>query len=371
MRTRSPLAGLVGPLVVALIVALIVAVAATSAFAHQNTIAYSTIVVTGDDVAWQVAISENDVGAAAGTGEGVFSRQDLPQFRDKILGYVAAKIAVRRGVVPCDLGRRELVASGEGATTYFTTSLRWKCPVSDGPLVLRYDLFFELDPRHQSVVDLTVERDRIAETLTADRRELVLSGGGRLVKYLAHFVQLGTEHILTGFDHLAFLLALLLVLVVAPRERLIRDAIRTITAFTIAHSVTLLAAAFGCVRLRSYWVEASIAASIVAVALWNLRRTPPRARSLATFVFGLIHGLGFAAILAETTLPRDARVASVLAFNVGVELGQLGVLAMLTPVVWWARRRSDTTRRRIVDVSSVLLALLGIGWLVLRLRSAS
>lgn len=357
-------------LVAAVIGVLVVASSAPS-FAHQNTIAYSTIGVEGDDVTWQVAISEYDVGAAAGTGEGVFLRQDLPQHHDTILAYVVSKVGVRRGVTPCEPRRRELWPSGQGATTYFTTWLSWKCPASDAPIVLRYDLFFELDPRHQSVVDLTVARDRLAETFTVDRRELVLSGENGLVKYLVHFVQLGTEHILTGFDHLAFLLALLLVLVLAARESLVLDAIRTITAFTVAHSVTLLAAALGWVRLRSYWVEASIAASIVVVALWNLRRAPPRSRWIATFVFGLIHGLGFAAILAETTLPRDARVSSVLAFNVGVELGQLGVLAAVTPLVWWARQRSDVTRRRIVDAGSVLLALLGIGWLVLRLRSGS
>lgn len=351
------------------VVAVFVIASAPSAFAHQNTIAYSTIVVDGNDVTWQVAISEYDVGAAAGTGEGVFLRQDLPQHHDAILAYVAPKIGVRRGVVPCEPQRRELSPSGHGLTTYFTTRLSWKCPVSDEPLVLRYDLFFALDPRHQSMVDLAVEHDRLAETFTAERRELVLSGDGGFVKYLVHFIQLGTEHILTGFDHLAFLLALLLVLVLAPRQRLLLDAIRTITAFTVAHSVTLLAAALGWVRLRSYWVEATIAASIVVVALWNLRRTPPRSRWIATFVFGLIHGLGFATILAETTLPRDARVSSVLAFNVGVELGQLGVLAALTPLIWWARRWSDATRRRLVDVGSLLLALLGIGWLVLRLRS--
>jgi hypothetical protein len=171
---------------------------------------------------------------------------------------------------------------------------------------------------------------------------------------------LGVEHILTGFDHLVFLLGLLLV------GGSISAMLGVITAFTVAHSFTLALAALGLVAPPSAIVEAAIAASILYVGLENLVVERPRHRARLTFAFGLVHGFGFAGALAEAGL-RDHVVPTLLGFNLGVEAGQLAVAAVVLPLLVLARRRASTPAwGRAVRVASVGICLAGAGWLVER-----
>ena len=176
------------------------------------------------------------------------------------------------------------------------------------------------------------------------------------------FLLLGVEHILIGFDHLCFLLALL---IVATR---LRDVVALVTTFTVAHSLTLAAAATGLVSISPRLVEPLIAASIVYVGIENLMlRRPPRYRLVLVFAFGLIHGLGFASVLSER-LPGVSGVAIVpplLAFNVGVELGQLAVAACLVPLISLARSQPKLAPR-FQPALSLVIASVGMIWLFQR-----
>lgn len=179
------------------------------------------------------------------------------------------------------------------------------------------------------------------------------------------FVGWGVHHILIGFDHIAFLLGLLLV------ARRLRALIGVITAFTVAHSITLALAATGTVPLgdgERRLIEVVIAVSIVAVAIENLVVGEPRWRWLSTFVFGLVHGFGFAAVLAQH-LPTGSVAQPLVGFNLGVELGQLAVVAMIWPLLWLIRRsadpeRGERRRRWAIRGGSLLIALLGGLWLI-------
>ena len=177
------------------------------------------------------------------------------------------------------------------------------------------------------------------------------------------FVLLGVEHILTGFDHLCFLLALLLV------ATQFRDVLTIVTTFTVAHSLTLAAAALGRVSLPSSIVEPLIAVSIVYIGLENLfLRRQPRHRLALVFFFGLIHGFGFAGALTER-LPGITGIAVVpplLGFNVGVELGQLAVAAALVPLIRLARSRPSFPTR-LQPACSLLIASAGFIWLAQRI----
>jgi hydrogenase/urease accessory protein HupE len=185
------------------------------------------------------------------------------------------------------------------------------------------------------------------------------------------FFRLGVEHILTGYDHLLFLAALLLVCAT------FREAATIITCFTIAHSLTLALAALDVVRLPSRVVEAVIAASIVYVALENVlapREDGKRVawRAAVTFGFGLVHGLGFASVLRGLglgTTPGGV-VLPLLKFNVGVETGQLAVAAVVFPLFLLARRRGSILEHRLVPACSVLIALVGAWWLFQRVAWA-
>ncbi len=177
------------------------------------------------------------------------------------------------------------------------------------------------------------------------------------------FLFLGIRHILTGYDHLLFLFALL----IACRGP--RPALLLITCFTLAHSLTLALSTFGLVNLPSRFVEATIAASILYVGLENLIRRDSilRGRWLLTFVFGLVHGLGFASVLHEMGIAKTGlgAVVPLVAFNSGVELGQLAVAALVFPVIWQLRRRPSFVRIG-VPACSLLVCAAGAYWLLQR-----
>jgi hydrogenase/urease accessory protein HupE len=175
------------------------------------------------------------------------------------------------------------------------------------------------------------------------------------------FLTLGIEHILMGFDHLAFLLALLLA------GGSLREAAKIITSFTAAHSITLALATFNLVNLPASVVEPLIAVSIVYVGVENLLGRETRRRWLLTFGFGLIHGFGFASVLGELGVGASSGGAAVplLAFNLGVEIGQIAIAALVLPVIWKLRERPRFVLQY-APAASVLIALAGGYWLIER-----
>jgi hypothetical protein len=176
------------------------------------------------------------------------------------------------------------------------------------------------------------------------------------------FVLMGIEHIGTGYDHLLFLFALLVV------TRTFRSALAVITAFTIAHSITLAISTFNLITISPSVNEPLIAATIVYVGLENLwRHGDPHKRWLLTFSFGLIHGFGFATALREMGVGQRAGgvIMPLFGFNLGVELGQLTVAAIVLPIVWKLRTKQNFLRYG-VPICSVLVAMAGAFWFIQR-----
>jgi hydrogenase/urease accessory protein HupE len=177
------------------------------------------------------------------------------------------------------------------------------------------------------------------------------------------FLKLGVEHILTGYDHLLFLCGLLLVC------RRFSTMAAIITCFTLAHSITLALAALDLVNISGRIVEPLIAASILFVGMENLlRRDEPKWRWALTFAFGLIHGFGFAGVLKEVGLGSAGRalIVPLFSFNLGVEVGQIAVTAIVLPLLWWLRRFPAYERYGTKAISAVI-ALTGAYWLFERL----
>ena len=182
--------------------------------------------------------------------------------------------------------------------------------------------------------------------------------GFEIVSSFTNFLTLGVKHILTGYDHLLFLLGLLVV------ARGFFSSLSIITSFTIAHSITLAAATFNLAHIPSRIVEPLIAASIVYVGIENLLRSDvPKARQLVTFGFGLIHGFGFASVLREMGIGAgtDGIALPLLSFNVGVELGQIMVAAVALPIIWKLRAKPVFIARW-APVCSAAVVLLGSFW---------
>jgi hydrogenase/urease accessory protein HupE len=175
-----------------------------------------------------------------------------------------------------------------------------------------------------------------------------------------HFLWMGVMHILSGLDHVLFVLTL----VIAARTR--RELVLIVSSFTLAHSISLALGTFDLVTASPRLVEPLIALSIVYVAVENVVRRAPPSRPAITFGFGLVHGLGFSAALRELGLPARQLVGPLVGFNLGVELGQLAIVLPLLPIVMWLRR-SDLGFRRISLGTNAVVALIACGWFVRRL----
>jgi len=173
---------------------------------------------------------------------------------------------------------------------------------------------------------------------------------------------MGLEHILTGYDHLLFLLGLVLV------GRPLRSLFAAVTAFTLAHSVTLALAAFGVWAPSPRIIEPCIALSLAYVGIENWFVADARGRWRITFLFGLVHGFGFAGALREIALPRAEVPAALFAFNLGVELGQLAVLAALVPLLL-AVRKTEIWKRGGLRACTMTIAMAGFVWFIHRLQS--
>ena len=257
-------------------------------------------------------------------------------------------------------------ASADFDTTSNAVVLRLRfAPAAGTRLELRSTILESLARGQKQLVTLRNENDRI----TAER---VLAGGndtfafeafplGTSSSWLPEFLVLGLEHILTGYDHLAFLLALLLA------GGTLWETTKVISSFTVAHSISLVLATFDLVRVPSGVVEPLIAASIIYIAVENLYQRNLKTRWLLTFAFGLVHGMGFASVLRELGLGRIASEAVVplLSFNLGVELGQIAIATLILPVIWRLRRRR-TFVISYAPACSASLALLGCYWLIER-----
>jgi len=251
-----------------------------------------------------------------------------------------------------------------------------RCTAAPQDLTLAYRLFAASDPTHRGVAQLQFGAHSQPLVLTPDGRPQVFKLGDTppAAGLLSFFLE-GVHHIWIGVDHILFLLVLLLPAVLirlsiawapAPVLRpVLIEVMGVVTAFTVAHSITLALAAFDMLNPPSRWVESLIAASVLLAALNNLFPWLKTGRWRLTFVFGLVHGFGFAGALKDLGLGQGALAGPLLMFNLGVEAGQLAIVAVFVPLAW----RLRTWRcyaRVLLGGGSVLIALLALVWLVER-----
>lgn len=251
-------------------------------------------------------------------------------------------------------------------------------------LTVDYQVLFEEVPGHRGF--LLVEHNWATGTFANEgqislifapgstRQDFDIASGGRLQGFLA-VIWLGTDHIWMGFDHVMFLVALLLPAVLVRRDGRWREGadfvpalinvVKIVTAFTVAHSVTLSLASLDLVELPGRLVEVIIAASI-AIAAADLVYPVFRGRIwLVVFGFGLFHGFGFAGALEEMGLLRENLGLSLFGFNLGVELGQLAIVIVLFPVLF-ALRRLTVYRQLALPAAAAVMIVISIGWVVER-----
>lgn len=246
-------------------------------------------------------------------------------------------------------------------------------PAPQQQLVLQSKLLAWLPDDHQQYVTV---RDAVGKTLsekmlsrTDDHLQIAMArvDGSQAqddskFSAFADFLKLGIEHILTGYDHLLFLFALLAV------THSFWPAIKIVTFFTIAHSITLAFAGLNIIELPSSFVEPVIALTIIYVAVENIvRGDHPKGRQWLTFGFGLIHGFGFASVLREMNISSGDTgiVLPLLSFNLGIETGQIAVASVVLPIIWWLNSK-PVFAEKFLKACSAMVALMGAYWLLER-----
>ncbi|MBM4394389.1 MAG: HupE/UreJ family protein [Deltaproteobacteria bacterium] len=267
---------------------------------------------------------------------------------------VASGVAVTRGGVACG---GSVAEAGLAAPDSWRIRLAYACPGGDDPILASLGFVGALGPSHRHLASVSDGGHSRTEVLLESRSSFeMLPGRGALP---ISFLWLGVEHILGGWDHLVFLFGLILL------GGRFRSLLATVTAFTVAHSLTLALAALEVWSPGSGFVEPAIGATIAYVGVENLWAKEARGRWRVTFLLGLVHGFGFAGALAEAGLASSHVVPALLLFNLGVEAGQIAVLAVVLPPVLLARRREWVVRSG-VPIASAGIALTGVVLVVTR-----
>lgn len=262
------------------------------------------------------------------------TRDEVLAGRGSLFDYVRAHVHIRSRGAECPGEPEDLTFVDKTDGFFAAAKLTYRCPRTIEEAEIRYDLFFDLDPRHQGIARIAYGSDEGREQVfRAAARTLQIRRDLGVSDHVRDYLHLGVEHIFTGYDHIAFLFGLLVIAGQAGLRRGFRSVLVVVTAFTLAHSVTLIASALGYIALSTRVVEPAIAISIAWVGIENLRHRAPRHRWLLTFGFGLVHGFGFASVLKEIGLPEKGLLLSLVSFNVGVEAGQLAVVAAVLPLL--------------------------------------
>ena len=361
---QQPTSGLQGEFVLWF---LLLVLAGMPAYAHDAGVSSSEISVNGRVVAIEINALARDYEKATNVRisearSGSVNAVALAVMAPAVLGYVRSHAEVLSDDVPCKPDEGKAWA----ADTHVTVTLVWTCPDS-GALRYRLNLFRDVDPSAQHLVSLKTETGKQDFVLDKNTPELPLSGAVPSTFDVAgHFLAAGVEHIFLGYDHIAFLIAIILW---ASR---LWPVVKAVTAFTLAHSITLSLAALDVVRIPSAIIEPAIAASIVYVAVENFTTRDADKRWRETFLFGLLHGFGFASALEELGLPREKLIIALAAFNCGVEIGQVLIVAtvfgLLSAVDRWQISKTSGPVRNPTFVHAVSFAIVVLGsyWFIAR-----
>ena len=356
--------------------------AVPSAHAHKPSDSYLSIEhgATGWSGQWDIALRDLDAALTLDAdGNGEITWGEVRVRHPEIAAYATARLAVRADDRPCALSVGDPLVDSHTDGTYSVLPLQLRCEAENPSRVaIEYRLFADLDPQHRGLLRLSAEGSTRTAVLGphAPLQSFELAAPSRWRQFV-DYTREGVWHIWIGFDHILFLLSLLLPSVLAWQalERRWKavasvgeafvDVLKVVTAFTLAHSVTLSLAVLGVVELPSRFVESVIAASVLCAALNNLRPLVVGRLWMVAFGFGLVHGFGFASVLADLGLPRDALAVALVGFNVGVELGQLAIVVGFLPLAY-ALRRSVFYRRWVMVGGSIAIALVSSLWLVER-----
>lgn len=349
------------------------------ASAHKPSDSYLNLSVEGTRVLgqWDIALRDLDYAMGLdGNGDGAITWGELRARETEVTAYAMPRLKVRSEGLECTPRPTGYLVDNHTDGAYAVLRFAADCAKA-GVLEVNYNLFFDLDPQHRGLLRFeSAGKTRTAIFSPAQTSQRLEPEGGNPFAQFLEFGREGVWHIWIGFDHILFLLTLLLPAVLERRDgqwRMVTEfrpalvnVLKIVTAFTVAHSITLTLATLGVVELSSRWVESAIAVSVILAALNNLYPLITKKLWMIAFAFGLIHGFGFASVLADLDLPRQALLLALVGFNLGVEVGQLAIVCAFFPLAFWLRD-SWFYRKAALVGGSVLVAVVGSVWLAERL----
>ena len=355
----------------------------STALAHKPSDSY--LQIQGGQAAlqvrWDIALRDLEFLVGLDTDQnGDITWGELKAQRQAIVAHALSRLTVSTGGQDRDICVEDFLVAQHSDGSYAALMLTVDCPGDVPALDINYSLLFDVDPTHRGLVRYDDGSLTSTHVLSPDASHIQLQAGRfSLWRTFRDYVREGVWHIWIGFDHILFLLSLLLPAVLMRREQKWepvgsflpagKAVLQLVTVFTLAHSITLWLAVMQYVTLPSRLVETTIAFSIVITAIHNLYPILPLSNRAVAFAFGLIHGFGFANVLLDLGLSNSALACSLLGFNIGVELGQLAIVLGFLPVAF-ALRNTLFYKRLALQFGSMLVTAVGGIWMCERVFGA-
>jgi hypothetical protein len=365
---------------------LLMCVSASGAWAHSSSNSYLLLSERDGTKVLRADVHLRDIDVvfdldADRDGQVVWS--ELGARSAEVLAWLAQGLRVGSETTACGLAPIDTQASERADGIYLSTEWRVNCPQgvpeSGQPLNLAYTLLFDRDNLHRALLRIDLPQVQSSAMLSPERSQVLLpTANPSAAEVLGRYVVEGVWHIWIGIDHILFLLSLLVLAPLVPVRRWVThwraepklrpalmEVLAVVTAFTVAHSITLSLSVLQWVEPPASFIEPVIAISVVLAALNNLLGWWSVRRWRLAFVFGLIHGFGFANVLLDLGLPATQLAIALGGFNLGVELGQLAIVGVFFPLAWWLRHTAFY-RWVVVVGGSLAIVVVGSLWTVQR-----
>ena len=358
---------------------LLLATAAWQAQSHEISSGYLTIESEGSsDITGELSLKPYDLAhvvAVDNDANGQLSWGEVMLAQNEIGSYVQSHLTLTRSNEACELtsGTPKLsVVSGENLITVPFTAA---CPPGES-LTVGYSGIFDFDPTHKVLTTFsdTGMPTSIVLSQQSSTHEFTRNNTG-FWDGVRSFVYEGIIHIWIGIDHILFLMALLLTVNLIRRQEswvghptiapILKETVYLVTAFTVAHSITLTITALGWIAPSSRWVEVGIAVSVLLTAMNNIWPVVTRLTWI-TFAFGLLHGMGFASVFAELQSNSNSTLVTVASFNIGVEIGQLVIVLAVLPLLI-AVRKWRWYPKTLMPLASSAIAIVALNWAIQRI----
>ena len=347
--------------------------------AHKPSDSYLGLVLGDGKITgqWDIALRDLDYAIGIDTdNDGLITWGELRAHHREIAAYALSNLKISADGSACATRATDHLVDEHSDGAYEVLRFAVDCPAAPGVLSIKYTLLFDLDPQHRGLLRLEEQGRTHTAVFSPEHQTWQLERASvALGRQFLDYFQTGVWHIGTGFDHVLFLCALLLPAVLEHRDgrwqavatfrQAFLEVFGIVTAFTLAHSVTLSLAVLGFITLPSRLIESTIAASVIVAALNNIYPLIEKRLWVVAFAFGLVHGLGFANVLTDLALPKPTLVVSLVSFNLGVEAGQLAIVATFLPLAYLSRR-SWLYPRFVLGAGSLCIAAIASVWLIER-----